>query len=417
VIEPLEEILARIRLSPPRIPYVSTMSGTWITADQATDPLYWARHCRETVRYAAALACLAEPVSPILIEAGPGRTLTSLARQNNASRGAPLIAASLPDPVEERDADAVFLDTLGRLWAAGAAPDWRALHKGAPQRRVALPTYPFQRTRYFIDAPSAGAIATIPFEGNQITAMTNATQQPAPNGGIAQQPLMPNRQAAIRAELAALLENLSGIDVANAPRGTSFLELGFDSLFLTQASQAIKTRFNVAVSFRQMMGELGTVDAVAEHLHQTATDFETEPAMTAPGPAEAVATLPAPAASSAPGFAAASLPGQGIEQVMAAQLASMTDLITRQLETLRQIGGAAPLAAAAAPAVQKPPQAAAPLQAKPLPEKKPGEAFGPFKPFAQARDAGLDAGQRRFVADLIERYTQRTRGSKEMTQA
>ncbi|MGH6822903.1 MAG: beta-ketoacyl synthase N-terminal-like domain-containing protein, partial [Methylocella sp.] len=417
VIEPLAEILARIPLTPPRIPYVSTMSGTWITADQATDPLYWARHCRETVRYAAALACLAEPVSPILIEAGPGRTLTSLARQNNASRGAPLIAASLPDPVEERDADAVFLDTLGRLWAAGAAPDWRALHKGAPQRRVALPTYPFQRTRYFIDAPSAGAIATIPFEGNQITAMTNATQQPAPNGGIAQQPLMPNRQAAIRAELAALLENLSGIDVANAPRGTSFLELGFDSLFLTQASQAIKTRFNVAVSFRQMMGELGTVDAVAEHLHQTATDFETEPAMTAPGPAEAVATLPAPAASSAPGFAAASLPGQGIEQVMAAQLASMTDLITRQLETLRQIGGAAPLAAAAAPAVQQPPQAAAPLQAKPLPEKKPGEAFGPFKPFAQARDAGLDAGQRRFVADLIERYTQRTRGSKEMTQA
>jgi hypothetical protein len=59
----------------------------------------------------------------------------------------------------------------------------------------------------------------------------------------------------------------------------------------------------------------------------------------------------------------------------------------------------------------------APLQANPLPEKKPSEAFGPFKPFSQARDAGLDAGQRRFVADLIERYTTRTRGSKDMTQA
>ena len=102
---------------------------------------------------------------------------------------------------------------------------------------------------------------------------------------------------------------------------------------------------------------------------------------------------------------------------MAAQLASMTDLINRQRETLRQIGGAAPLAAAAAPAVRQPPQAAAPLQAKPLPGKKPGEAFGPFKPFSQARDAVLDAGQRRFVADLIERYTRRPRGSKDMTQA
>ena len=66
---------------------------------------------------------------------------------------------------------------------------------------------------------------------------------------------------------------------------------------------------------------------------------------------------------------------------------------------------------APAPAVRHPPQAAAPLSAKPLPGKQPSEAFGPFKPFSQAADAGLDAGQRRFVADLIERYTTRTRGS------
>ena len=234
VIELLAKILAKIPLGPPGLPYVSTMSGTWITADQATDPHYWARHCRETVRYAAAFACLTEPLSPILIEAGPGRTLTSLARQNDASRGAPLIAASLPNPVEERDADAVFLDTLGRLWAAGAAPDWRALYDGAPQRRVVLPTYPFQRKRYFIDAPIespdtanpiiANPIIANPIKGNSITAMANETQKLAPNAGIAQQPETPNRQTAIRAEVAALLGNLSGIDVASAPPGTIFAQ-------------------------------------------------------------------------------------------------------------------------------------------------------------------------------------------------
>ncbi|MGH6839387.1 MAG: amino acid adenylation domain-containing protein [Methylocella sp.] len=415
VLEPLAKILAEIPLSPPSIPYVSTMSGTWITADQATDPQYWARHCRETVRYAEALACLAKPISPILIEVGPGRTLTSLARQNDASRGAPLIAASLPDAAEERDADAVFLSTLGRLWAAGAAPDWRALHEGAPQRRVVLPTYPFQRKRYFMDAPSASHAAAISSEESNVTAMANETLPAAPIAQIVQQPGMPNRQAAIRAELAALLENLSGIDVANAPPGTSFLELGFDSLFLTQASQAIKIRFNVAVSFRQMMGELATVDAVASHLDQVAENFVVA-AAPAPSRIEASPATPPQAAIAARGVAAASMPGQGIEQVMAAQLASMTDLINRQLETLRQIGGAPPLAAAAAPAVRQPAQAAAPLQAKPLAEKKP-EAFGPFKPFSQTRDAGLGAQQRRFVADLIERYTKRTHGSKEMTQA
>jgi amino acid adenylation domain-containing protein len=415
VIEPLAKVLAKIPLSPPSIPYVSTMSGTWITADQATDPQYWARHCRETVRYAEALACLAKPISPILIEVGPGRTLTSLARQNDASGGAPLIAASLPDPLEEGDGDAVFLDTLGRLWAAGAAPDWRALHEGTSQRRVVVPTYPFQRKRYFIDAPSASQVAAISCESN-ITAMANETLLAAPTAQIVQQPEMLDRQTAIRAELTALLENLSGIDVANAPPGASFLELGFDSLFLTQASQAIKTRFKVAVSFRQMMGELGTVDAVAAHLSQTTTEFAAAGASAAPGPAEAGSPLPPQAAIPATGVAVVSGPGQGIEQVMAAQLASMTDLINRQLETLRQIGGAAPLAVAA-PAVRQPPQAAPPLQAMPVPGKTPGEAFGPFKPFSQVRDAGLDAGQRRFVADLIERYTKRTRGSKEMTQA
>ena len=101
---------------------------------------------------------------------------------------------------------------------------------------------------------------------------------------------------------------------------------------------------------------------------------------------------------------------------MAAQLASMTDLINRQLETLRQLGAAAPLTARATVPAPVQQQAPAPLPEKPLLEKKPVEAFGPFKPFSQEGDAGLDAGQRRFLADLIARYTSRTRGSREMTQ-
>lgn len=140
VIEPLAAILRKTPLSPPNLPYVSTMTGTWITADQATDPYYWARHCRETVRYAAALETLTDSLSPILIEVGPGRTLTSLARQNEtARRNAPLIATSLPDPSEADAADEVFLETLGRLWAAGATPDWRTLYECAPHRRITLP--------------------------------------------------------------------------------------------------------------------------------------------------------------------------------------------------------------------------------------------------------------------------------------
>ncbi|MCI0467551.1 MAG: amino acid adenylation domain-containing protein [Beijerinckiaceae bacterium] len=418
VVEPLAEVLRQIPLSPPRIPYVSSMSGTWITAKEATDPHYWARHCRETVRYAEALTCLAGESPPCLIEAGPGRTLTSLARQSEEACRAPVIAASLPDPAEKRDASEVFLAALGSLWAAGVAPEWHVLYGGAPHRRIVLPTYPFQRKRFFIDPPAADSIAAMSFEGNRITAMPNDSSQAAPSAAAPARPGILNREDAIRLELAALLENLSGIDVAGAPRGASFLDLGFDSLFLTQASQAIKSRFNVAVSFRQMMGELSTVDAVALYLNGMGAEFAVEPGLIEPAAALAprdtqpALIVPAPAGQGT---------GQGVEQVMAAQLASMADLINRQLETLRQMGVVAPPLAAAVPAValpaRQPQPAPSSTAANTVAQKKAGEAFGPFKPFSPVADAGLDAKQRQFVDDLIERYTRRTRGSKEMTQA
>jgi acyl transferase domain-containing protein len=326
-----------------------------------------------------------------------------------------------PNPALGIEDSPFFVEALGRVWAAGVAPDWRALYEGTHRRRVSLPTYPFQRKRYFIEAPSASPAAeAVPLEGDLRSAMANETLQPAPAPAAlsGQQTETLGRQVAIRAALAALLENLSGIDVASAPRDTSFLELGFDSLFLTQASQAIKTRFKVAVSFRQMMGELASLDAVADHLNVAAEDFVVEAAPVAQTQSEAAFAILPPSASPAVGLPTLSGPGQGIEQVMAAPLASMTDLINRQLKTLRQLGGAAPSSGpASAVAAPVRPPAAAPLPAKLAPDKKPVEAFGPFKPFAQVADTGLDAGQRKILAYLIERYTRRTRGSKEMTQA
>ena len=416
MIEPLVALLSRIPLSPPRIPYVSTMSGRWITNDQATDPLYWGRHCRETVRYAAALMSLFETESPILLESGPGRTLSSLARQSQAASAAPLILASLPDPAETCEGDVAFLDALGRLWATGMIPDWRALHVDTPRRRVSLPTYPFQRKRYFIDAPTCSSAAVTSLEGNHISAMANPTSQPSPAAQIVRRSEMPNRQAAIRDELVALLESLSGIDVTNAPNGTSFLGLGFDSLFLTQATRAIESRFKVAVSFREMMGELATLDALVEHLNLTTENFEVEAAPVEGSGGDA--TLPP--ALNHKAVLPSNATGNSIEQIMAAQLATMTDLMNRQLETLRQLPMAPETGTAATAAAIRPQTQATlppPQPQKALQERNSREAFGPFKPFSESGGAGLNEEQRRFLAELIERYSRRTRGSKELTQA
>ena len=165
--------------------------------------------------------------------------------------------------------------------------------------------------------------------------------------------------------------------LTGAPPGTTRTRL--DSLFLTQAAAASRPVSTPPSAFVGM-GELATVDAVAGHLDRVAENFAVDATPAARSQIEASPATHLQAAIPTPGFAAVAGPGQGIEQVMAAQLASMTDLINRQLETLRQIGGAAPLAAAAAPAVRQPSQAAAPLQTKPLPEKHPARRLAPSSP-------------------------------------
>jgi phthiocerol/phenolphthiocerol synthesis type-I polyketide synthase E len=133
----------------PALRWVSNLTGTWITPGEAVDPAYWARHLRGTVRFADCLATLAaEERERVWIEAGPGRTLSTLVRRQ--APGAVAIH-SLRLPGDVADDGEALLAALGRAWAAGVEPDWRAVHGGEARRRVPLPTYPFERRRFWID--------------------------------------------------------------------------------------------------------------------------------------------------------------------------------------------------------------------------------------------------------------------------
>lgn len=137
-------------LSAPTIPFVSNLTGQWATAADVTDPSYWVRHLRHTVRFADGLATVLAKPDQILIEVGPGRTLASLAKQQPVK---PLgIVTSLRHPNEDFTDHTTMLAALGRVWAAGLSPDWAAVHADGPRRRALLPAYPFQRQRHWIDA-------------------------------------------------------------------------------------------------------------------------------------------------------------------------------------------------------------------------------------------------------------------------
>ncbi len=150
-----------VALQPPTIPYVSNVTGTWASAADATDANYWVRHLRQTVRFAAGLDEVLQDPERILLEVGPGRTLTTLA-QSHPKRGAGrAMLTSLPAAGQEEPEGKCVLQAMGRLWLAGVQMDWSGVYAHEQRQRVPLPTYPFERQRYWMDAPLSTADATV----------------------------------------------------------------------------------------------------------------------------------------------------------------------------------------------------------------------------------------------------------------
>lgn len=156
--------IRQIRLHPPQIPYLSNVTGEWITAEQAMDPHYWGQHIRQTVRFAEGLSLLLQNPDRILLEVGPGRTLRTLVRWHPDKKPNQFMLASLPHPQDNQSDTFTILNTIGHLWLTGVALDWAAFYAHEKRQRLPLPTYPFQRQKYWIDLLPDNAAASLPLE-------------------------------------------------------------------------------------------------------------------------------------------------------------------------------------------------------------------------------------------------------------
>ncbi|MYL96615.1 SDR family NAD(P)-dependent oxidoreductase [Novosphingobium sp. FGD1] len=144
-------LLRSLTFSPPQIPFASNLTGKWVEASEATDPEYWVRHLREPVRYTDGLQCLLAQGEQVLLEVGPGRSMTSLARQHPARRPSQPLVASMRHPQEDVADDQRLLEALGELWALGVDPDWQAFWGEERRLRLPLPTYRFDRQRHWVE--------------------------------------------------------------------------------------------------------------------------------------------------------------------------------------------------------------------------------------------------------------------------
>ncbi|HEU4557555.1 MAG TPA: amino acid adenylation domain-containing protein, partial [Longimicrobium sp.] len=443
----------KARPGAPSLPFVSNLTGDWITAAQAADPGYWVRHLRETVRFADGVGKLLDDPARVLLEVGPGETLGTFARRHERAGDGRVIVRSLPRADRPDDSALTVLEAAGALWTAGVEVDWSAL--GGARRRVPLPTYPFDRTEYRVlprRAPSAvrpsvpgGATAPprIPELETDAVAATSTQAR--------------DRRSRVAAAVAGLFARLLGVEAAQLDPSVSFLELGADSLLLMQASRTIESSFGVKVPFRNLLEGLSTVGDLAGHLDgvlpadfalpgapPAAVETEAAAAVAAVAAHPAAAAVPAAPAGAPLAVQAPRLPtgtggeGGGLQDLFAQQLA----IIHRQLDLL---GGApaqhppqAPAASGGnghhAPGGSGGPngshgsngsQATAPatrVQATPTPAEKaePSDpaSHGPHRPVSAT--VGLGGGyterQARHFAQLVERYTARTRRSKEYAQ-
>jgi acyl transferase domain-containing protein len=163
-LEAFTQAVARTPRQAPQIPFVSNVTGTWITADQATAPAYWAQHLRRTVKFDAGVRELLRDSDRVLLEVGPGQVLASLAKVQRPKTEHNLILHSIR-PAHQRTSDNVQMaNTLGELWTLGVRVDWKAYNEGQDRRRVPLPTYPFERQRYWVD-PQPGLMSGSIFQG------------------------------------------------------------------------------------------------------------------------------------------------------------------------------------------------------------------------------------------------------------
>jgi len=482
VVEPFLALLREVPLARPRIPIASTVTGEWLTDEQATDPTYWARQLRVAVRFRTALATSAAASKAMILEVGPRQSLATLARQQLGERARGRVFSSLGDR-SQGNADA-FRRAVGELWCVGAALDANAVH-GSDRARIALPTYAFDRKRYWIDrARSVAPTLTSSITPEQAPAFAEPTPPTLPAPELRPAPIaappepLPNvpdapttnamtntNRIQLVTSLCEALEETSGLEIAATDADVPFVELGLDSLFLTQFALTVQRKFSVKITFRELQEDYSTMDSLAERIEALRPDLVAAPAAAAtptpaataaPAPVQSVPVAGAPVyAPAAPVYAPAApvafAAGAGVAPVLKTLIDQQLQIMAQQLALLAGVpAGAmqvaappaqvaaqaqvsAPPAPAAAPPAPVAARAAAPAaQATPKttasdelpPASEPNgmakydvkKAFGAIARIHTTKTEELTPKQKAKLEAFTRRYNARTKSSKQFTQ-
>ncbi|MBL0385660.1 amino acid adenylation domain-containing protein [Tumebacillus sp. ITR2] len=259
ILDEFSAIVSEIDLHEPKIPYVTNVTGTWVTPQEATDPAHWVRHMRQTVLFADGLHPLLQEPGGIVLEVGPGQAFTSVVKRHPKKDNVVLAAPTLATTSDSSDYTTLLM-TLGRLWIAGLTPEWENLYAHEARRRVALPVYPFDRHRYWLEARP-----TSQMHGewmDEVAATSEAEYEPT-QVEYRPDPKVIGPRDEVELELVKVFEEVLGM----APVGVtdSFFDLGGSSLSALSVMIRLEQVFGTSLSNAVLL-ESPTVEALAQVL-------------------------------------------------------------------------------------------------------------------------------------------------------
>ncbi len=408
IIKPFHEKVKCVNLKEPRVPVLSTVTADWMEPQQATNPAYWSEQIRNPVRFAEGIRTIWQThPAYLMLELGPRQTATIMARQMSNDPERQIAIPSLGDTPHNETEWETILAAIGHLWLHGIEIQWENFYALEKRKRIPLPSYPFERKRYWRDikVPVTHRLsATVsPSVSDTASPVQSSSLSPIPPMNIV---TMNNRKERLIAELRALMEDASGMDLKKAPASVSFLELGLDSLFLTQSALSISKRYGVKVTFRQLNDDLSTLDSLADYLdkHLPAEETVTQ--------AAAASSLPVtPPAQPMPVI---SSDQSGLMNMFMMQQMQLLQLMMQQMKSAQQ-----PVAPSVQAHIEKSVEIKSQTRQEDLSENEKAELEKPFGAIARIEKSSsgeLTETQKKWLNEFIEKYNRKTAGSKDWCQ-
>ncbi|HSZ85247.1 MAG TPA: aminotransferase class III-fold pyridoxal phosphate-dependent enzyme, partial [Puia sp.] len=409
IVKPFEEVVKAVKLSLPKIPIVSTVTGKWMSDENATDPSYWASHLRSTVRFANAVATLLEEDNKLILETGPKNVTASLIRQQAAKK----LSVSIPslDISEGQSESYSILKAVGQLWLNGIDIDWDLFYAGQERIKLNLPTYAFDKTLYWVNPIISNATNVNVQPMNYLLVNNDAVQINHQPENTQQNNIM--RKDALIEQIKGILENASGIEMEGITPDMSFIEIGLDSLLLTQIALNLKKEFALPISFRQLTEEYGSLDLLATYLDANLPKEKAQPQ-------QQYAAVQQPQIVNMPDLS--SLPAGNNNSVIGL-ISQQIQLLAQQIAILQNRSATAttnviPVNAAPSTNGSTNKSAGLKIESAGLSADEVVELKKPFGATAriEKQASKLSEKQQKFLADFTIAYNKKTKNSKEYTQ-